>query len=169
MLHASVQGFASLAAARTFLGVFEASMNPASMILFTMYYKRQEQPLRFGIWIGCAGIGYICAGIVSFGIGHIHSAIASWRLMFLIWGAVTVVWGIFLWLTLPGSPTASKCWTEDEKARMLERIKDNGTGVEDRHFKVAQFKEAMLDLKTWLLFFFAVTLNCPNGGLTAVS
>ena len=31
-----------------------------------------------------------------------------------------------------------------------------------------QFIEAMLDSKTWLLFTFAVSSNCPNGGLTNV-
>ncbi|KAL5047676.1 hypothetical protein BDW71DRAFT_214039 [Aspergillus fruticulosus] len=43
-------------------------------------YSRREQPHRTGICIGSAGLGgYVIGGIASFGIGHIHSAVASWR------------------------------------------------------------------------------------------
>lgn len=139
------------------------------MLLFSMYYSRQEQPLRLGMWIGSAGLGYVIAGIASFGIGHIKGSLVSWRLMFIFWGAITVVWGVFLLFALPGSPTTAKFLSDDEKTAVLDRIKDNGTGLENRKFKKDQFVEAMLDLKTWLLFLFAVTSNSPNGGLTTVS
>ncbi|KAL4991901.1 major facilitator superfamily domain-containing protein [Aspergillus falconensis] len=51
MCHGASTNFSGQAAARTFLGAFEASINPGTMLLFSVY----------------------------FGIGHIHSAVASWR------------------------------------------------------------------------------------------
>lgn len=84
MSHAATHNFAGLAVTRTFLGVFEASINPGTMIIFSMWYKRAEQPLRMGIWIGSAGLGYVLAGIASFGIGHIGGSLSSWRYMFLV-------------------------------------------------------------------------------------
>jgi ACS family allantoate permease-like MFS transporter len=154
---------------RTLLGAFEAAINPGTMLLFSMYYTRAEQPLRMGIWIGSAGLGYVVAGIASFGIGHVQSALSSWRLLFIIWGSITAAWGLFLWLVLPGAPMRAKFLTEKERGFVVGRVKDNGTGIENRHFKMKQFWEAMFDLKTWLLFMFAVTSNTPNGGLSAVS
>jgi hypothetical protein len=62
----------------------------------------------------------------------------------------------------------AKFLTPDEKARVVARVRGNGTGIENKHFKMAQFWEAMLDMKTWLLFLFALTSNSPNGGLSAV-
>lgn len=121
-----------------------------------------------GIWIGSAGLGYVIAGIASFGIGHIRGSLVSWRLMFIFWGSITVAWGLFLLWALPGSPVQAKFLSEDEKTAVLDRIKDNGTGLENKKFKKNQFREAMLDLKTWLLFLFAVASNSPNGGLTTV-
>lgn len=122
-----------------------------------------------GIWIGSAGLGYVISGISSFGIGHIHSSLDSWRLIFLIWGAITFAWGILLALLLPGSPVNAKFLSEDERVLAIIRVKSNNTGIENKHFKTKQFTEAMLDPKTWLLFLFAVTSNSPNGGLTTVS
>lgn len=168
MCHGAATNFAGEAATRFFLGVFEASINPGTMLLFSMYYERREQPLRMGIWIGSAGLGYVIAGIASFGIGHIKSSIASWRLLFIIWGSITTAWGIVLLFLLPGSPLTTKFLSENERTLAVNRVKENGTGIENRAFKWAQFREAMLDLKTWLLFLFAVTSNSPNGGLTSV-
>lgn len=168
MCHGAVQSFASLAVVRILLGAFEAAINPGTMLLFSMYYTRSEQPLRMGIWVGSAGAGYIIAGIASFGIGHIHASLLSWRLLFIIWGAVTFLWGILLWLTLPGAPMRAKFLTKEQRVLAVVRVKNNGTGMENRHFKMNQFWEAMLDLKTWLLFLFALTSNSPNGGLSAV-
>ncbi|KAL4920665.1 major facilitator superfamily domain-containing protein [Aspergillus aurantiobrunneus] len=167
MCHGASHNFAGQAAARTFLGAFEASINPGTMLLFSMYYERREQPLRMGIWIGSAGIGYVIAGIASFGIGHIKSAIASWRLLYIIWGAITVAWGVILLVLLPGSPLTTRFLKEEERALVVARVRNNGTGVENKQYKWPQFLEAMMDLKTWLLFLFAVASNSPNGGLTS--
>lgn len=84
MCHAACYNFASLAAVRTFLGVMEASINPGTMIIFAMWYKRLEQPLRMGLWIGSSGLAYIIGGAVNYGIGSISSSISSWRIMFLV-------------------------------------------------------------------------------------
>jgi ACS family allantoate permease-like MFS transporter len=133
------------------------------------YYTREEQPLRMGIWIGSAGLGYVISGITSFGIGNIKASLASWQFIFLIWGAITTAWGVVLLFLLPGSPLKTKFLTEHERGLALNRVKANNTGIENKQFKKKQFIEAMLDLKTWLLFLFAVASNSPNGGLTSVS
>jgi ACS family allantoate permease-like MFS transporter len=164
--HAAAHDFPGLATARFFLGVFEASIQPVTMVIFTMWYKRKEQPLRIGIWIGCAGLGYIVAGIASFGIGHIDAALPSWRYTFIIWGAITIAWGVVVLVLLPDNPQSAKFLTEFEKQCVLERIKGNETGVENKEWKAHQFWEALTDAKSWLLFLFAVASNAPNGGLT---
>lgn len=84
MCHAACNNFASLAACRTFLGVLEASVNPATMLIFGMWYRRIEQPLRMGMWIGSAGLAYVIGGVLNYGIGHAHTALDNWRLIFLV-------------------------------------------------------------------------------------
>ncbi|KAJ4342703.1 hypothetical protein N0V87_000912 [Didymella glomerata] len=140
MCHAAANDFAGLAATRTFLGMFEASINPGTMVIFSMWYKRSEQPFRMGIWVGSAGLNYVLAGIASF--------------------------GIVILLLLPDNPTQAKFLGEEERKGVILRIRDNETGIENKKFKLAQFVEAVMDLKTWLLFIFAVASNAPNGGLT---
>lgn len=164
--HAAAHDFPGLAAARFFLGMFEAAIQPVTMVIFTMWYRRIEQPLRIGIWIGCAGLGYIVAGIASFGIGHINAALPSWRYTFIIWGTITIVWGVVVLILLPDNPQSARFLTAAEKECVRERIKENETGIENKHWKAHQFWEALTDAKNWLMFLFAVASNAPNGGLT---
>lgn len=164
--HAAANDFPGLAAARFFLGMFEASIQPVTMVIFTMWYKRIEQPLRIGIWIGCAGLGYIIAGIASFGIGHIDAALPSWRYTFIVWGTITIAWGVVVIIFLPDNPQSARFLTDFEKECVMERIKDNETGVENKQWKAKQCLEAVTDAKNILMFVFAVASNAPNGGLT---
>lgn len=143
MSHAAAHDFPGLATARTFLGAMEASINPGTMLLFSMWYKRIEQPFRMGIWIGSAGIGYVLAGIASFGIGHIGGALASWRYIFLIWGAVTTAWGFVIYLLLPDSPLKAQFLSEAERQAVVDRIKENETGLENKHWKLDQVSNSI--------------------------
>ncbi|KAF2704112.1 MFS general substrate transporter [Pleomassaria siparia CBS 279.74] len=144
MCHAAAHDLAGLAAARTFLGTLEASINPGTMIIFSMWYKRSEHPLRMGIWIGSAGIGYVLAGIASFGIGHIGGSLSSWKYMFLIWEAITTSWGVVIYLVLPDSPLKAGFLSAEERRGVIHRIRENETSMENKQFKKAQYLNARL-------------------------
>jgi ACS family allantoate permease-like MFS transporter len=71
--------------------------------------------------------------------------------MFMIFGIVTVIFGISLWWILPDSPLTATFLSERERLIAVERLRDNKTGVKNSHHKKAQVKEAFLDPKIWLL------------------
>ncbi|KAK0664298.1 putative transporter [Lasiodiplodia hormozganensis] len=108
----------------------------------------------------------IFTGIVSYGIGHAHTSLASWRLLYLVLGGISLVWAAVLFLLLPDSPT--RCWymCDREKFVCLERVKSNNTGVEDKKIKWYQVRECFCDPKTWLLIVFGIAQNILNGGIT---
>lgn len=49
MCHAACKNFGGLMAARFFLGIGEAAIAPGFALLTGMFYKREEQPLRYAI------------------------------------------------------------------------------------------------------------------------
>lgn len=112
----------------------------------------------------------IFTGVVSYGIGHAHTSIASWRLLFLVLGAFSILWAGVILAFLPNSPTT--CWymSDREKYICLQRIRANNTGVEEKdRIKWYQVRECLADPRTWLLFLFAIAQNIPNGGLITFS
>jgi MFS family permease len=69
--------FAGVATIRFLLGVFEAAILPCMMIINSMWYLRNEQPLRTALWNNTfAGV---FGGILSYAIGKIEGSLSTWK------------------------------------------------------------------------------------------
>ena len=93
------------------------------------------------------------------------TAIAQWRLLFLLVGLITLAWSLVLFWLLPANPTSAWWLTLRQRVIATRRLAVTRTGIANSTFKGNQFREAVLDPKTWLYFFINVVLNIPNGGL----
>lgn len=77
--HGAVNSMASLTALRVLLGVFESSITPGLTLLTGIWYKRSEHAMRHGIWFAGNSLTGIFGGVMCYGIGHIKSSLAAWR------------------------------------------------------------------------------------------
>ncbi|KAM3448636.1 hypothetical protein MY3296_007595 [Beauveria thailandica] len=155
--------FPTLIALRVILGALEAPIVPGNYLLLSMFYSRSEQPLRTGLMY--TGLSVCFTGPIGWGIGFL-SGDHQWRSMFWITGAVTVAWALVIGAFLPDSPVRAKFITDRQKGIVIDRLRADQTGVENKNFKWEQFREALFDLKTWLMFLFHIVISIPNGGLT---
>ena len=162
---AAAHNFAGLACIRFFLGVCEATVSPAWVILTSMWYKKTEQPVRVAIWYCGNAIGVIFGGLIAYGLGHINSNIASWKWFYIIYGIITFFWGIIIYFFLPESIASCKFLNEREKLVAIERIRENKTGIKNNTFKWDQCKEAFLDPQVWLLVLIEFVGCLPAGGI----
>ena len=89
------KNYGALVATRVLLGCFESAVAPSLILITSMWYKKNEQPLRTGIWYLGVGMGTIIGSLISFGFQHYYSpTFTSWQIMFLVVGLVTVAVGI---------------------------------------------------------------------------
>ncbi|OQE46524.1 hypothetical protein PENCOP_c001G06015 [Penicillium coprophilum] len=169
MCHAACSNWSGLMAARFFLGVGEAAIAPGFTLLTGMFYKREEQPLRQSAWFFGNFLAVLIGGLIAYGIGTINtSAIAHWKLLFLILGAITSTYGLVLFVMLPDSPAQAIFLKPDERVIAVQRTLTNKTGVMDTGvFKWSQAVQALKDPQTWLLVLNAFSSNLANGGLTS--
>ncbi|KAF8188672.1 MFS general substrate transporter [Pholiota molesta] len=156
--HAACKNFAGLFVVRLILGMCEGSITAGFMIVSSMFYTRREQTLRVGYW------SQIISGFISFGTLHIHTkTFEPWQWLMIITGILTLCTAAaFLCLFVPDSPTNAWFLTPTERSIAVRRIKENQTGVENKHFKKEQLIEALLDPKTWLFALFSALDNVPN-------
>lgn len=56
---------------------------------------------------------------------------------------------------------------DEEKYYATQRLAENRTGIatKDTSWKWHQAREAVLDVKVWIVFFYNIAINIPNGGL----
>jgi len=85
-------------------------------MLAARWYTREEQPIRQVFWFAGTPVFGIFGGLLGYAVGKIHNpTIASWRLLFIIFGCVTMVWGCFLYFFFPGDPSRARFLKPEER------------------------------------------------------
>ncbi|KAL1865883.1 hypothetical protein Daus18300_006995 [Diaporthe australafricana] len=167
-LVSTAKNWAGLVVLRVLLGCFESAVAPALILITTMWYKRGEQPPRMGLWYVGTGTGTIIGALASFGFQHYTSkAFTSWQIMFLVFGLITMAVGVLVMCIVPDNPMKSKFLTHDEKVWAIERLRENKTGIENKHFKAHQAWECFKDPQTWLISLITISSNVPNGAVSS--
>ncbi|KAG6367732.1 hypothetical protein INS49_001927 [Diaporthe citri] len=167
-LVSTAKNWAGLVTLRVLLGCFEAVVAPALILITTMWYKRSEQPPRIGLWYVGTGTGTIIGALASFGFQHYTSkTFTSWQIMFLVFGLITMGVGALVMCIVPDNPMKCKFLTHDEKVWAVERLRENKTGIENKHFKAHQAWECFKDPQTWLISLITISSNVPNGAVSS--
>jgi ACS family allantoate permease-like MFS transporter len=122
LLGITSNSFASIATSRFFLGLFEATVNPAFVVITSQYYTRKEHSLRACIWWAGSPIGSFFGDLIAWGIGHGHGALSPWKFMFIAFGGFSVLWSGVILLLLPDSPWTMKFTNEREKKIAVLRV-----------------------------------------------
>lgn len=167
-MNCACKSFPALVAVRVLLGCFESAVAPALLIITGMWYKKSEQPLRCGIWYLGTGTGTIVGALASYGFQHYTGThFKSWQVMFLMFGLITIVVGICVFVWLPDNPMSCKWLSKEEKMWAIERLRENRTGIENKTFKTSQMWETLRDPHTWMLSLITVSSNVSNGAVSS--
>ncbi|KAJ5387025.1 transporter [Penicillium cosmopolitanum] len=167
---AGVQSYSGAIAIRLFLGVFEAAVTPGFALLTSQWYTKKEQGSRVNIWFSFNGVGQIVGGLIAYGIAvgtRKHgSSIEPWKIVFLVTGLMTIVLGfVFLWI-IPDNQLNARWLKKEDRILAIARVRENQQGIGNKHFKLYQVKEALMDPMTWAFFLYALVADIPNGGIS---
>jgi MFS family permease len=167
-LHAACKNFASILAVRTLLGVFEAICQPAFLILSSQWYRRDEQAMIVTYWYCMNGMQQIVGGLLSYLFSHPtipDQRVRSWQALFISLGCLAILWGLFVMIWMPDSAMSAKCFSEADKTLMIERVRGNQTGLQNRIWRKEQLQEAFTDPQTYAYCLIALTTTIPTSGL----
>lgn len=85
MCLAAAQNFGTIFALRFLLGLAESAIAPAFLVLVSMLWTRDEQPLRMCIYLGCNGLADIIGVGIALALGSVRNTdIHPWQLIFLV-------------------------------------------------------------------------------------
>ncbi|KAI0204070.1 allantoate permease [Astrocystis sublimbata] len=161
------KSFAGIATNRFFLGFVEATVNPAFVLIMSIWYKNDEQPLRLEAYYCTNGLATMFGGLIGYAVGHIQTGLPRWQYVFFIFGGLSLLAGIVSFLVLPDVPATARFLNERERAIATERVASNRSGVKNSHFKKYQAIQCVKDPKTWILFVMAVGAQVPNSAITS--
>ncbi|KAJ2906434.1 allantoate permease [Zalerion maritima] len=166
--HAACKNFTGLVVVRTLLGIFESACQPAFLVLGAMWYRREEQASRVTYWYMMNGGQQIVGGLLAYCFTLIKTGpLKNWQWLFLTYGIISVFFGFFVLWWLPDSPMRAKCFTEEQKHLMVERVRDNQTGLQNKKWKKEHVVDAFKDPQTYGYAMIALCTTLPTSGLGA--
>ena len=113
--HAFAQGILSFSIFRSILGIAEAGNWPGATKGNAEWFPTKERALAQGIFNSGAAIG----GIIAFPIIGFLTLHFSWQAVFIIVGAIGLLW-LLPWVIIVKAPPAMHAWiTEEEKHYIL--------------------------------------------------
>ncbi|KAK3305253.1 general substrate transporter [Chaetomium strumarium] len=163
---AACHNFTGLLVVRTLLGLFESVCQPAFVVLSSTWYKREEQAARVTYWYMMNGAQQMVGGLLAYCFSLITTGpLKSWQWLFMAYGIISVVYGVFVGWWMPDSPMRAKCFSEEDKHLMVERVRSNQTGIQNRTFKREQMWEGLLDPQAWGYALIQLCTTLPTSGL----
>ncbi|KAK4703602.1 MFS transporter, ACS family, allantoate permease, partial [Phenoliferia sp. Uapishka_3] len=161
---AAVSSYGGLVTVRFLLGVFEAPITPAFLMLTAMWYPRYQQGRRVSYFLACNGIATLICAPIAFGLSGITSdVLETWKILFILFGIITFLTGLAYIFFMPNNVATVKWLSPREKAIAIDSVNvHNNAGVGNYVFRWYQVREAFCDPRTYLYFFFSLIMNIPN-------
>ncbi|KAL8632432.1 hypothetical protein Q9189_001807 [Teloschistes chrysophthalmus] len=177
MLTASVTSWQGLFAQRFFLGFVESIIPTGFMCIVSGYYTQEEQALRQSWWFSSTGGWTIIGGALNYGFAQIEGgSLKRWQYIYLLAGALTVLFGCVCFV-IPNSAVSAWFLSSEERVVAVERLRKGQTGVRCQMLKRSQLREALLDVKIWLVALMmagayttleSILLQFPLGGIVFI-
>jgi len=146
------KNFAGLIATRVLVGAFEAGMLPGCLYLLSSWYKRHELLSRMALFMLATDIAGTLSGFLGAGLGSLDGTggYSGWSWIFFIEGGFSCVAAILGFLYLLPFPEDSTFLTPEEKAWVIQRLReDTKGGPLDKKKGWKDSFRALLDWKVW--------------------
>ncbi|UNI15309.1 hypothetical protein JDV02_001852 [Purpureocillium takamizusanense] len=164
LLHCATTGYAGLAVLRVVLGASESVVVPAMEMTIGMFFNRREQSFLQPLFWVTAAAGPVCAAFISYGLLWSRSReVLPWKLIMIVTGGVSVLLSVVVWFRYPDNPGTARFLTLDEKVHTIRRVQESSqSSIEQKQFKVAQFRETLRDPVSWLFCLQSFTSMISN-------
>jgi len=151
---------------RYLLGTFESVISPGFSMMTSVWYKQSEHASRHGAWFVGNSIASIFGGFISFGLANI-TTFAAWKVLFILYGGLTLIWGVVMMILLPNSPATAYFLTPTEREIAVARVASSQLDT-SRQYKMSQVEELFRDPKMYLIVLWSFCSSVSNGALTNV-
>ncbi|KAG0369115.1 hypothetical protein BGZ54_000302 [Gamsiella multidivaricata] len=135
MAMAAVKNASGLLVARFFLGVAESGLFPGIVYLFSMWYTRNEQALRNGIFFSTATMAGAFGGVLAYGIAQMEG--------------------------IRGLHETARFLTKDEKELLLKRLRIDAGPATQTHFSWRQCRMVFKDWKVYMHMMIYILSTTP--------
>ncbi|KAI8950631.1 major facilitator superfamily transporter [Xylaria longipes] len=163
LLTAATHNFSGIFALRFFLGAVESAFFPLVIFYLTTFYRRSELGRRLAIFYAASNIANAFSGLLAFGVFQIKSHLVDhpWRWLFIIEGALTALFAIFVFFYLPKSAAEARFLNEEEKALAYHRIHVDSSSIVNEEFNLREALQVFKRPSTYGFLLIEIALGVP--------
>jgi MFS family permease len=147
-MQAATTTWAGMMVCRFFLGAIECGFGPGLPLYLSFFYPRHEVGLRIGIFLSGSALANAYGGALAYGLSHITSGIAPWRLLFILEGVPTCILAVVVWFCLPDSPGKCRFLNAEEREVAVARAQRQPRAHEFNGLSIRQLFSAFKDYKS---------------------
>ncbi|KAF9071629.1 major facilitator superfamily domain-containing protein [Rhodocollybia butyracea] len=158
---AFVPNWKYLALCRVLLGTFEAGFFPAIVFIVSTWYQRHEVQKRLATFYLISILAGGFSAIAAYGFSRLagRAGLHGWSWIFIIEGALTIVFGCVAWMFLPDFPDNNTFLTSEETKFVLERIEeDRGDSLPD----AITLRKVFEHLSDWKIWIYGIMFMCAT-------
>lgn len=97
-------------------------VNPAFVMIMSIWYTSDEQPLRLEAYYCTNGLATIFGGLIGYAVGHITTGLPRWQYVFLIFGSISLASGVVSLFILPDVPATARFLNPKERTIATDRV-----------------------------------------------
>ena len=157
LTQAAVNNYAGILTCRLLIACFQSGFFSGCIFYLTLFYKRDELAFRTAVFYGTATIAGAFTGLISYGVFQIDARIQSWKILFLIEGAMTMIWGAISWWLIPSTPASCKWLTAEEKQAARTRLLHDSTAEVNSTFSIRVGLKALMEPKMWAFMILCIS------------
>ncbi|KAH7136009.1 major facilitator superfamily domain-containing protein [Dendryphion nanum] len=161
LLSSCVHNWSGMMALRWFLGMAESAFFPLVIYYLTTFYRRGELARRLAIFYAASNIANAFSGLLAFGVFHIESKLESWRYLFIVEGAATILFSFFAFWYLPKSAYEAKFLNEAERRMAFTRIQIDSSSIVGEKFNLKDSLEIFKTPSTYGFLAIEICLGVP--------
>lgn len=146
-------------------------MLPACLQTITLMYPRKSVQWRMALASIGGVIGGLVGSFIAFALTDIKSAkIQGWRMIFIIYGVITIVAAPLTYLMMPDSIQECKYLSSTQKVQYQALRSSNANEANTTNMsslqKLKLFLSSLAEIKSWLAFIMLLAVNICFLGLT---
>ncbi|CAG8982493.1 hypothetical protein HYALB_00002273 [Hymenoscyphus albidus] len=162
ILTVTATSFGGMMALRWFLGIAESAFFPLVIYYLTTFYRRGELARRLAIFYAASNIANAFSGLLAYGVFHItNTHLKEWRYLFLIEGALTVLFAVFTFFYLPKNASEAKFLNDEEKRLAYHRIQTDSSSTVNEKFNLKDSLKIFAQPYTYAFLVIEICLGVP--------
>jgi len=157
----AVRTSSQLLALRVLIGMFEAALTPACIVLLSCWYRPAEQSKRAIAYTSSVMLGGAFGGLLAGAITERLEGARGprgWQWLFIVEGSITIFWAIICVFLIPNFPENSRHFSPRQQETAILRVRDVGMAGYfgklpggQKMGKVRSVVVAFSDWRTWLV------------------